>query len=43
MTKANKTVFDEWYETTTSKVFHFEHEMYEYCKYDVDILRRGCL
>ena len=43
MTSANKKVFDEWYATTTNKEFNFKQEMYQYCKSDVDILRRGCL
>ena len=43
MTKANKKLFDEWYDTTKNMVFNFKEEMHKYCKSDVDILRRGCL
>ena len=42
MKKIDKETFNEWYETTHNKRFNFEKEMYEYCKSDVDILRRGC-
>jgi len=40
---ADREKFDEWYETTKSKTFDFKQEMYNCCKSDVDILRKGCL
>ena len=43
MTKKDRKEFDTWYETVKDKEFNFRKEMYEYCKSDVDILRRGCL
>ena len=43
MKKSDKEKFDKWYETTKGKIFDFKREMYEYCKSDVDILRKGCL
>ena len=42
MKKADKKEFDEWYNTIKDEVFNFKHQMYDYCKSDVDILRRGC-
>ena len=43
MKKEDRQKFDEWYKTTKDKTFDFKQEMYNYCKSDVDILRKGCL
>jgi len=43
MKKFDKKKFDKWYETTKGKIFDFKQKLYEYCKSDVDILRKGCL
>ena len=43
MTKKQKPDFDSWYLTTKDKIFDFKTQMYQYCKSDVDILRRGCI
>ena len=43
MKKVDREKFDEWYETTKGKTFNFRQEMYQYCKSDVDILRRKCM
>ena len=43
MKKEERDKFDKWYETTKGKTFDFKREMYEYCKSDVDILRKGCI
>lgn len=41
--KKDRENFNEWYETTKDKTFDFKQEMHEYCKSDVNILRKGCL
>ena len=43
MKKKDRKKIDEWYETTKGETFDFEQEMFNYCKSDVDILRKGCL
>jgi len=41
MKKADREKFEEWYESIGNETFDFRNEMSEYCKSDVDILRRG--
>ena len=43
MKKDGKKEFDKWYTTIENEIFDFKQQMYDYCKSDVDILRRGCL
>ncbi len=43
MTEDKLTEFEEWYEKNKNSFFDFEKEMEEYCRSDVDILRRACL
>jgi len=35
--------FLKWYETVTNMQFDFQKEILEYCRSDVDILRKACL
>lgn len=35
--------FQKWYKEQDGKTFDFDTDIIEYCKSDVDILRRGCL
>nr|XP_034315847.1 uncharacterized protein LOC117685524 [Crassostrea gigas] len=34
---------EDWHATKKDETFHFREEMLQYCRSDVDILRRGCL
>ena len=43
MKKQDKEKFYKWYDEVKDKEFNFKNQMYEYCKSDVDILRRGRL
>ena len=43
MKKADREKFEEWYESVRNDTFDFRNEMFEYCKSDVDILKRGCM
>ena len=44
MSKDKKKEFDQWYydQIKQNAVFDFRHELIEYCKLDVTILRLGC-
>ena len=39
----DRSKFLEWYETTRGQVFDTKKEMVEYCRMDVEIIRRACL
>lgn len=45
MTASDREQFYIWYNDVKSRdyEFVFEREIYEYCRSDVDILRRSCL
>lgn len=43
MSSNERKKFLEWYKTKENEIFNFKKEIRKYCKYDVDILRRGCL
>lgn len=43
MTPKRQEAFDHWYSNHQDDLFDFEHEMEEYCRSDVDILRRACI
>ena len=44
MSVGERTAFLEWHENTYSNyVFDFQEEIVEYCKTDVEILRRACI
>ncbi|GBM07442.1 hypothetical protein AVEN_26506-2-1, partial [Araneus ventricosus] len=43
MNTAERKKFMKWYEEREEQPFDFRKELYEYCKSDVDILRRCCL
>ena len=43
MSTKDRTKFFEWYETTKGLVFDMKKEMLDYCRMDVEILRRACL
>ena len=44
MSEKDRNEFFKWYNTKVESgaVFDFRREMEEYCRSDVDILRRGC-
>lgn len=43
MTAAKQAAFDKWYSQNEKILFDFEREMEDYCRSDVDILRRACM
>jgi hypothetical protein len=43
MSTGDRKKLAEWYATKQGKTFNFREEMMQYCRSDVDILRRGCL
>ena len=43
MTSAKQATFDQWYSQNKDALFNFEKEMEDYCRSDVDILRRACM
>ncbi|XP_045211635.2 uncharacterized protein LOC123563108 [Mercenaria mercenaria] len=43
MKPSDREIFLKWYEENKDKPFNFQSELLEYCRSDVDILRRGCL
>lgn len=43
MTQEKQDEFNKWYEKHENDIFDFENEMLQYCRSDVDILRRACL
>ena len=42
MSVKDRSKFLEWYETTRGQVFDVKKEMVEYCRMEVEILRRAC-
>ena len=44
MSKEKKKDFDKWYQAEVDRnaIFNFQHELVEYCRLDVTILRLGC-
>lgn len=42
MKKDQADDFEKWYDKQEGKIFNMSKEILEYCKSDVDILRRGC-
>ncbi len=43
MSKGDRKEFYKWYETKKNEIFDFKTEMLEYCRSDVDILRKACI
>src|SRR5262249_2371207 len=43
MKKKDREEFLKWYDLVKNNIFDFKKELIEYCRSDVDILRRGCL
>jgi hypothetical protein len=43
MSTGERKKLAEWHATKGDKTFNFQKEMLQYCRSDVDILRRGCL
>jgi hypothetical protein len=43
MRNEKRIEFLEWYEIHKNSTFDFKKEMHEYCKSDVDILRKACI
>lgn len=43
MSERGRADFLDWHKTKTSEVFDFQHEIVEYCKSDVKILKEGCM
>jgi G:T-mismatch repair DNA endonuclease (very short patch repair protein) len=43
MSKERQEEFKVWYSQHCNDIFDFEQEMLDYCRSDVDILRRACL
>jgi hypothetical protein len=43
MSAGERKKLAEWHETKRDETFNFREEMLQYCRSDVDILRRGCL
>jgi hypothetical protein len=43
MSASERKKLAEWHKTKMYEQFHFQEEMLQYCRSDVDILRRGCM
>lgn len=43
MSAGDRKKLAEWHATKRDETFNFREEMLQYCRSDVDILRRGCL
>lgn len=43
MSSEEREKLADWHATKEGKTFNFRDEMLQYCRSDVDILRRGCL